>query len=379
MRIAVDARLLSAPRAGSAYYLLHLLRALAHHASQHEYQLLVSAAEIEEMLGSPGRFSFAVCSDAPLGDVFWEQVRLPRLLEELAPDMFVSPTLSLPLLRVCSQAMIVHDLGFERFPEFYAAGLRSHLKRWTRPSVEVADLVVAISDFSRQEISRLYGYSAEQIVVVPGAADERFHPRENPEAVKTLCQKLDLRQPFALMVAGMEINKNQARLIEAWAGLKGSLRKQWRLVLAGRPGGAWTRVQQTIARLGLDEEVRVLGPVADEDLPLLYNAADLFAFPSLYEGFGLPPLEAMACGVPVLASGTTALPEVVGDAAVLVQPDEVPSIAAGLGRLMSDDALRRELSQKGQQRARNFSWERSADLFLHACGQVVAADTTRSA
>lgn len=378
MRIVVDARLLSAPRAGSAYYLLHLLDALARRPAPHEYLLLVTATEVGGLIDSPGRFGFVVCPDLLLGDAIGEQVRLPRLLEELSPDLYVSPALSLPLVRVCRQAMIVHDLGFESHPEFYPPGLRAHFKRWVRPSVGCADAVVTISEFSRAEIANTYGYPAERIAVIPGAADGRFRPEVEAGEVQTLREKLGLRAPFVLTVGGLEANKNHARLVEAWASLDQQLRERWRLVLAGRPGGAWTQVQQTIGRHGLGDEVRLLGPVADEDLPLLYHAADLFAFPSLYEGFGLPPLEAMACGLPVVASGAAALPEAVGEAALLVEPEDTASLAAGLARAMRDEGLRQELSRAGLERVRCFSWERSADLFLQVCDRAVAADMVRS-
>jgi glycosyltransferase involved in cell wall biosynthesis len=364
MRIAVDARILSAPRAGSANYLLNLLRALPAAAPGHEYLLVTGHEQIVNLIGVPGRWTVLADPAARLGDARWEQVKLVELLERHQPDVFFSPTLTLPLLRVCPQAVVVFDLGFERFPEFYEPSLRAYLKRWVSASVAAADAVITLSEFGRRELCELYACDPGKVAVIPGAAEERFRPVPPGGALAPVLQRHGLRQPFVLCVAGIEKNKNLERLVRAFAeAIRDDLR-EWSLVLAGRPGGATHSLLAAVESQGLGNRVRLLGPVSDEELPALYNAAGVFAFPSLYEGFGLPPLEAMACGTAVLVSNAASLPEVVGDAAVIVEAESTPDIAEGLRRLMSDSALRSRLSTLGREQAQRFSWRRSAELLL---------------
>jgi len=308
-----------------------------------------------------------------LCDERWEQLELPPLLAQLKPDVFVSSTTSLPMLRSCPQVNIVYDLGFEKHPEFYAQALRGYLRKWVRRSCHVADVVVALSEFGRDEIIETYGVSEDRIVICPGAAEERFKPVKRVDQLRSIREKYGIRGRCVLSVCSLEKSKNLARLLQAFAQALDSVEDTWKLVLVGRPGGAVNDLRRRVHQLGLDGAVVTTGFVPDEDLPALYSAADLFAFVSLYEGFGLPPLEAMACGTPVLASIAASLPEVVGDAGVPVEPDDVGQIAEKLSYLMNNAQARRELSERGLERAKEFSWTRSAQRLLDACERALCA------
>jgi glycosyltransferase involved in cell wall biosynthesis len=372
MRLAVDVRILHAPHAGSAYYTRGILRGLAE-AGFEGRLMLIGPAPTTPILGDGLPADDVVIEGAHLCDEHWEQLELPALLAQLSADAFVSTTTTLPMLKSCPQVNIVYDLGFERYPEFYGQPLRGYLRKWVRRSCQVAEVVVALSEFGRGELAEAYGLPGGKVVICPGAADARFEPVSRTDGLRAIREKYGIRGRYVLSVCSLERNKNVPRLLQAFAQALDQSDEPWRLVLVGRPGGGAGELGGLIQQLGLAGSVVVTGFVPEEDLPALYGAADLFAFVSLYEGFGLPPLEAMACGTPVLASSAASLPEVVGDAGVLVDPYEVGEMAQGLAHLMGHAQARRKLGERGLERAKQFSWEKSAQRLLAACERALCA------
>ncbi len=229
---------------------------------------------------------------------------------------------------------------------------------WLPYALPAADAIITDSEQSREDIVKYLPVSPEHVTVVPLAADRRFRPVE-AAAVEPILQSYDVAQPYILYVGALESRKNLPRLLEAYALLR-AWSERWRLVIVGARKWKSSPILDTVQRLGLEPHVTFTGYVADEDLPALYTGADLFAFPSLYEGFGLPVLEAMACGTPVVTSNTSSLPEVVGDAALLVDPYDVEAMASAMRQVLEDPALAQALRQRGLARAATFSWERTA-------------------
>jgi glycosyltransferase involved in cell wall biosynthesis len=203
-----------------------------------------------------------------------------------------------------------------------------------------------------------------RVAVVYGGVDSGFHPIEDEATLQAARVKYGLFSPFILYVGTIEPRKNLGRLLRAYTRLRAKYKTPHRLVVAGGLGWLYQDVLREIDELASEHEVIFLGRVPDEDLPTLYSLADVFAFPSLYEGFGLPPLEAMACGVPVVCSNTSSLPEVVGDAGILVSPYDIDALSEAIAGLLEDPARRSELAARGRERARLFTWERSARQLL---------------
>lgn len=242
---------------------------------------------------------------------------------------------------------------------------------WLPLAVRRLDAVITDSQQSKADIVAHLSVSPEKVTVIPCAANKRYRPLETAD-IKPILTRHGLDFPYILYVGSIGARKNLPRLLEAYAQLRG-WSTHWRLVIVGARKWKASPVYETVQRLNLAGHVHFTGFVEEEDLPALYNGADLFAFPSLYEGFGLPVLEAMACGVPVVTSNTSSLPEVAGDAALLVDPANVDAIAAAMRRILEDPALAADLRRRGLARAAEFSWERTARETIAVYEKVLRA------
>ena len=285
----------------------------------------------------------------------WEQAYLPVAARK---SLLWSPNNTGPVA-VSRQVVTIHDLIPLDHPEWFSPRFVA-LYRWLLPRlVHKAQHLVAISEFTRLRLIEGLRVDSSKITVIPNGVDKAFRP-QTPERINQVRKALNLGdKPYVLCVGSVEPRKNLKGLLAAWAQLPFNIRKEYNLVLAGKSGR-----KEVFGDAGLDhvpEGAMFTGYVAQEDLPPLYSGAAVFAYPSLYEGFGLPPLEAMASGVPVVTSNNSSIPEVVGDAGVLVDPSDTQSIAEGLFRLMSREDLRKDYSRRGIERAASLSWDVSAE------------------
>jgi glycosyltransferase involved in cell wall biosynthesis len=284
---------------------------------------------------------------------------LPAAARSCGADVIHSTYAAPPRAR-CARVVTVHDVSFLAYPEWFTPRDLAVLNAGVRFSVRRAERVIVPSQHARDELIALLAVPEQRIAVTPEAADARFHPLDDAETDATL-RRYGLSRPFVLSVGNQQPRKNLGRLLQAWkmlaaAGLDGGCR----LVIAGGHHGRRDDLASLAGALGLNEHMQLLGYVPHEDVPALYSAAEAFVFPSLYEGFGLPLLEAMACGTPVACSSVTSLPEVAGDAAVFFDPLDVSGMAATLGALVNDRELRAALRERGLRRAALFSWEACA-------------------
>jgi glycosyltransferase involved in cell wall biosynthesis len=359
LRVAINTHLLSGEvgyrRAGVHRYIHELLR----HLGQIDHGLRLTALAGRSAVTPAGNLSVVRSrwpTDRAPVRIVWEQTMQPRLLQQLGSDVVHAPVYVGPLLAGCPLVVTLHDLSFIRHPGLLRSGSRLYLTLLTRLTARRACRVIAVSRHTAEEASQLLGVPSDQMDVVYHGVGEEFRPLPT-EAVEAFRRRQGLPDRYVLYVGTLEPRKNLVRLAEAFAG---SGAKGWSLVLAGGMGWGCGDLVNQIRALGMGDRVLFPGYVADDDLPFLYNAAEVFAYPSLYEGFGMPVLEAMACGTPVLASSTSSLPEVSGDAAILVEPGRTDEIAAGLERLASDAALRQDMRERGLKRARRFDWCKAA-------------------
>lgn len=287
-----------------------------------------------------------------------QQWVLPCLLRRLGIDVYHSPYYLMPYRPGVPTLATVYDLIPLLFPQIVSPRARL-LFRWTMAlALRAASHIIAISQATRHDLLAFFRPSPQKVTAIPLAADPGFHPRPATE-VERVCRKYALPEEYVLYLGINKPHKNLVRLIDALSQIQHHV-SRFTLVIAGVWDSHYPEPRQRVEALGLENGVRFLGPVPEEDLPALYAGAALFVFPSLYEGFGLPALEAMACGVPVACSNTSSLAEVVGDAALTFDPTNVDVIADALNRLLADADLRADLRQRGLRRAAQFSWERTA-------------------
>jgi glycosyltransferase involved in cell wall biosynthesis len=263
------------------------------------------------------------------------------------------------------KVVTIHDLTHKAYPETMDPALKTFMDRNFKISLDRADKIATVSEFSKGEIINYFAVDPSKIVVIPSAVNTNsYFPIKDTEILAQYKKKYAIVGEYFLYLGTLEPRKNIGALIDAYHLLKQKIPDAPRLLLGGKKGWLYESIFKKVEELGLGKDVLFLGYVPDEDVAPLMCGAVAFVFPSLYEGFGTPPLEAMACGVPVLTSNCSSLPEVTGDAALLVDPLRVESIAVGLERLVADKNLREELSRKGLERAKAFTWERAASLTL---------------
>jgi glycosyltransferase involved in cell wall biosynthesis len=295
-----------------------------------------------------------------LARMAWEQAVLPWHLHRLGVDVLHSPHYTTTAVAGGWRRVVTfHDVTFFLLPERYPALRRAYFRAASRAGARLADLAVAVSKTVKADIERHLGMPPERVRAVPLAAAPSYRPLDDATRLAAVRAKYGLPERFVLNVGALEPGKNQATLLWAFRRLKGGSRER-ALVIAGPPAWRYERLLRLVDRLDLTDQVRFLNYVPAEDLVALYNLADLFVFPSLYEGFGLPPLEAMACGLPVVASTAPALREVLDGAALLVQPLDAAGLAEAMAAALGDEPLRTHLREAGLQRAALFSWERTA-------------------
>jgi glycosyltransferase involved in cell wall biosynthesis len=305
--------------------------------------------------------------ERPESRVIWEHLGLLALARKDRLDLFHGPVNVVPPGLPCPSVVTIHDLALLRFPEQVTKKRYRYLSRTISASVKRASRVVTVSESTKRDIVELLSTEAEKIAVTPLGVDERFR-RLDREGLARFREQAGIEGPFALFVGTLEPRKNLTRLLEAFALIANDVAHD--LVVIGPEGWLTSEIHETASRLIKRGRVQFRGFVPDGQLPAWYSACDLFAYPSLYEGFGLPVLEAMACGAPVLTSNDSALPEVVGDAAVTVDPSSVDAIAEGMKRVLTNVELADDLGRRGPYRAKNFTWSRTAELTVAAYREV---------
>ncbi len=369
MRIGIDARKLH--DFGIGTYVRNLLRHLARQDAETEF-VVVCRPQDSPFVAELGPNFRALPETAPPYSVR-EQLQVPLRLRRERLDVFHAPHYVLPPLTSCRSVVTIHDCIHLMFPQYLPGrGAYWYARTMLRAAVRRADRVLTVSEASKRDILRFFPVPAGKVEVVPNGIDERFYCEPSPDEVARVRERYLLHGPFLLYTGNIKPHKNLERLIEAFARVRGRGLDDLRLLIIGNEVSRYPSLRRTVHRHKLHTYVRFLGFVPDQMLAILYRLARVFVFPSLYEGFGLPPLEAMASGTPVVTSNVSSLPEVVGDAALLVDPYDVEALADAIFRVLTDEALRAELVARGRARARQFSWERSVSRIRAVYREVAA-------
>jgi len=371
MRVGINALFLGRPGTGSGQYTRNLLEALSKADSTNEYLLFSPGSAPRIFTIHNSQFAIRNLSEN-LAKLWFEQVSFPRACRRL--DLAHVPYFASPLFPTTPTVVTVHDLIPLILPAYRGSLLVRLYTRLVAAAARKAEAIITVSQASQRDIVRYLHISRERIHVTYEAAGEAFQPVEDETQLAAIRQKYVLPKRYLLYLGGFDQRKNLSALIRAFALLINKQR-QARLVIAGKLPGRDSSLFPDPCRLtrelGVEESVIFTGWVAEEDKPVLLSGATAFVFPSLYEGFGLPALEAMACGTPVIASNCSSLPEVVGEGGILVEPTDVESLAEAMELLLVDDALRADLRQRALAQAAKFSWKQTALETLAVYRKVV--------
>jgi len=370
MRIGIDARLVFYNRAGIGQYIIQLIEALSSLEPEDDtFVLLQSRKDKSSIINSNGFERKSLWT--PSHNRF-EQPALSFEISGLGLNLLHSPDFIPPFRRKCKSIITIHDLAFLLYPHFLTKesaryyGQIDHAWRNT-------DHIIAVSEATKQDSINMLGVPEKKITVIHEATNPIYQPVPEDDAQRVSRGKYKLNKNFILFVSTIEPRKNLPGLLQAYRRLRDEYKRDEILVLSGSKGWLWEEVYETVDKLNLEKHVAFLGRVPSEDLVYLYNAAQLFVHPSFYEGFGLTPLEAMNCGTPVIVSNTSALPEVVGDAALMIDPHDIDGLTVAMWRALTEEELRQDLIKKGFKRAQNFSWQEAAKKTLdvyHNIGRV---------
>jgi glycosyltransferase involved in cell wall biosynthesis len=361
MRIAFDATAIPRLMAGAGVYTDNLIRALARVDADNEYVVFAKDSAFDGL--ARGRPPFSVVRGGGRSRAMrlaWEQIVLPAQLRALRIDVLHSPHHTTPMVVAgCRRVVTFHDLTFFILPERYPRSRLVYFRSVSWAAAWAAAMLICPSQTVREDIVRILHTPPEKVRPIAEAAAPAFRPIDDPAVLDRLRYGHMLPDRFILSVGSLEPGKNRATLLKAFAELRRRGVEQ-NLVVAGQRAWKYGADFRLAEDLGLKGHVVFTGYVMPEEMPALYNAADLFVFPSLYEGFGLPVLEAMACGVPVVASNVSSIPEVAGDAALLVDPRDDAALCDAMERILKDSGLQATLRQRGVERAATFSWEKAA-------------------
>jgi glycosyltransferase involved in cell wall biosynthesis len=370
-RIAIDGRKLH--DFGIGTYLQNLLRELARLEDDAEYVVLCRPDDVGWLTALGPRIHPVVTRAGNYS--LREQIEIPWRLWRAGVALFHSPHYVLPVFVPCPSVVTIHDCIHLMFPQYLPNRLAIVYARffmWW--ATRRARRVLTVSEASKRDILRFCRIPSGKVTVIHNAIDDRFRAEPPAEEVERIRERFQLHEPFVLYVGNVKPHKNLGRLIEAVHHLHENGYDALKLLVIGSDISKYAELRRAIHTYSLHRYVRFLGFVPDQTLQILYRLTSVFAFPSLYEGFGLPPLEAMACGAPVVTSNVSSLPEVVGDAAVLVDPTDARAIAEGLAHVLADPNLRADLRRRGVEHARSFSWAAGARAVRGIYTEAIGAD-----
>ncbi len=366
MRIGIDYTSAARQRGGIGRYTRELVSTLLALSDEHQYTLFAAVGGLSSEDWTPVnqrgnvRIRAVPFSDDWLARL-WHRLRLPIPVELITGplDLFYSPDFTLPpTLGATKRLLTVHDLSFVHHPDAFVPSLQRYLQRVVPRSIDQADLVLADSAHTRNDLIALFDVAPAEVTVIYPGVDSRFQPEPVPGERRRLRERYSIGdKPYVLSVGTLQPRKNYGHLIRGFVRFQADIGSEMELLIAGGRGWLYEDIVREVEK---HDGVRLLGFVEDEDLPALYRGADLFALTSLYEGFGLPVLEAMACGTPTICSNTSSLPEVAGDGALLIDPLNPSELTEALMQMVEDKDLRERMVSRGLAQAANFTWERSA-------------------
>lgn len=360
MRIGIDAQTTLGEKTGFGFYVENLTRALQKTVRGDEFKLL---------------YPEQIADLSTLGRWWWDQITLPALARRGRVDLLHQPAFSVPIVYSGKKIVTIHDVISLLHPNipFFS---RQFYSKWMPFSYRFADHFITISEHSKRDIHQKLGIATNRITVIYLAADDAYRNVVSRDDIRRVEKKYQINPPYVLNVGTINPRKNLEFLVTVFAEAKKTHKLPHTLVVAGKKGWHYDTLFRKVKDLGLGEQVLFTGYVDDVDKPALYHGADLFLFPSIYEGFGLPPLEAMFCGTPVISSNTSSLPEVIGAGGIGLSPHDTNGWVEAMAHVLNTPALRKKLVEQGRKQASTFSWDRCARETLAVYHMVTEVPNT---
>jgi len=386
IRVALNAQLVSFGEnyrnAGVSRYTYTLLDGLGRLGGPFIYTAFVNGAEMAAAVASPlaGGDGVRLVSSSwptshPAQRILWEQVALPRALRRVGADVFHSPVNVLPERLPCASVVTIHDLAVVRYPQYFRPTRRIYQQQFTQRSVRAATLIVAVSESTKRDLVEAMQAPADRVRVIHPSIDGDFQPTADPATLAAFRARHALPDRYLLFLGTLEPRKNLERLIEAYARLRALAPDAPQLVLAGAKGWYYEPLFALVRALGMERHVTFAGYVSREEQPLWYAAAEIFLYPSLYEGFGLPIAEALACGVPTITSNVSSMPEAAGPVAAQVDPQNTDELAYAMRDALLDTTLKARTERDGPAWARQFTAERMALAYQDVYREAVTVNS----
>ena len=363
VRIGIDATALPQQPVGAGNYIIQLIRALV--KANFDHQLVIYTQQHSpDLINLPAdaEVEWRIVSDMTPGfRLVWEQTSFPGLIRRDKVNLLHSLHYTKPLRLQCASVVTFHDMTFFLYPQLHTRARRLFFPPMMKLSAKQADEIVTVSESTRRDVIRLLGVDPDKVSTTQLGVDASFRVIDDLQAKKVIVTKYDLPEEFILYLGTIEPRKNLPLLMRAYRLLVDS-GTRLKLILVGKYGWMYQEVFNLVSELNLEDMVRFTGYIPQDELPLVYNLASLFVYPTIYEGFGIPVLEAMACGVPVISSDIASLPEIVGEAGILVPAGDLGAYFSAMKLVTDDQDLRGKLIDQGKLRASEFSWERTAQL-----------------
>jgi len=357
-KIGIDIQTTLGQKTGFGFYVSNLTKALKKVDKNNKYVFL--KPETEKDFSAPQRF-------------LWDQVKLPKLAREAKISLLHQPAFSAPVGYRGKVVVTVHDVIAVLFGQDIPFFSRQYFARWMPFSYRFADKIICVSEHTKKDLMRHLRINEEKMVVIPEAAGEQFRPITDEKAISRILEKYHIDSRYILHVGTLNPRKNLDFLIKVFSRVH-RLIPDVKLVITGKKGWHFDSLFELVTQLGLEKYIIFTGYIEDNEAPYLYSGASVYAFPSIYEGFGLPPLEAMSCGTPVVASDTSSIPEVVGNAGILLDPKDTESWVKALVRLLRNVDEQKRYSDKSLKQAQNFSWRKTAQATVDVYEELLNAD-----
>jgi glycosyltransferase involved in cell wall biosynthesis len=372
LRIGIDIHSIGSHQGGNETYYRELVRGLVKTRSEHRFFLYYTSPTVAQHITVDDHFTLEALF--PAHPVLRIPFTIPRRTRLDQLDLFHAQFILPPFLK-CKTVTTIPDIAYEHYPEFFPAHQRAWLRVLVRESAQRADHIITVSEYSKRDLVRTYGVREENITVTYEGAGDEFVPLDRGKAKEAVAHKYQIEGDFILYLGRLQARKNLIRLVDAYARAR-RVGFPHKLVLPGKRDTLFQPVLSRIRELKLERDIVLPGYIAPADVPIFYNAAEVFVYPSIYEGFGLPLVEAMACGTPVITSRGSSLEEVAGEAAVLIDPLDELSISDALKKVLAEPELRERLGQAGLRRSRQFSFENAAHQTIGVYERVMSGEKT---